>query len=1478
MRTRLSLRLDAVRTIGIVVTTDAAATVGDVADALSRARGRGIVVPETGSLTLAVEPPEGGPLRTAHRAAGVPDAGLRAGSTIELVAERPHAPTADRSDATARLRVVSGPDAGLVVDLPVGVTTVGRGPASGVRLTDPLVSTVHARVHVGDQIEIVDAGSSNGVLIDGGLVERVAIGPQDVPLLGSSGVTVERLQPADTVARSRATVAFNRSPRVVAHHPEREVEAPKPPEPARPGRFPVIALVAPLLMGTVLFLATHNALSLVFVALSPILMIGTYLDKRWTDRARVRTQTAGFRTDLAALDARLATAQAEEQRTRLGEAASAAEGMAAATALGTLLWSRRPEHEDFLTVRVGVGSAASRTTVRLPARGTAVHDVWADLESLAERYATVPGVPTLVSLRDCGALGLAGPRDVTDAAARAVVLQLICLHSPAELVVAGIASAASSAAWSWLTWLPHTSSPHSPLGTRAHLASHQSAGTGLVTALEQLVADRRSGARGKGHPLPAVLLVVEDDAPVDRGRLVRLAEDGSQVGVHLVWCAAEVSRLPAVCRAFLSLGGSATVGLVRDGTWSSVQVEVVDLPSATAVARRLAAVVDAGAPVIDASDVPRSVSYLALAGPELATDPGAVLDRWRETGSLLDRSGERRPGLRPEATLRALVGQGAEREFVLDLRAQGPHALVGGTTGAGKSEFLQAWVLGLAAAHSPDRVTFLFVDYKGGAAFAECVDLPHCVGLVTDLSPHLVRRALTSLRAELRHREALLVRKKAKDLLALERAGDPETPPALVIVVDEFAALVSEVPEFVDGVVDVAQRGRSLGLHLILATQRPAGVIKDNLRANTNLRIALRTADEHDSTDVVGSPLAAGFDPGVPGRGVVRTGPGRIAMFQTGYVGGRSDDTPPSAVVEIESLGFGPGEVWDIPPAPGPSTAPEVDGPADIARVVATIGRAAASAAVPEPRRPWLPELATVYDLAALGPCDDSHLAIGTVDLPTTQEQALVTYQPDDGALIVYGTGGSGTSTLLRTVGVGAGLATMAAQRPGSYGADPASPGGPVHVYGLDFGSGGLAMLSGMPHVGAVIGSSDRERVARLLRRLRDTVDERSVRYAQVRAGSVGQYRALADRPDEPRILLLLDGLSAFRDAYEAESGRGQVFAAFQRVVAEGRPLGVHVVMSAERPGALPTSLAGSVPRRLVLRQADESAYSVLDVPKDAIGPRTPPGRGVLAGTVDEVQVAVVGGTSNPAEQGARIEELTARMRAAGVEHAPPVRRLPSFVALSGLPPAVDAMPVLGLADDTLEPIGFAPDGTFLVAGLPGSGRTTVLGALSASLRRFAPQGRLYYVGSRRSPVHAAGVWTGAAVNAEEAADLARSLLPELREPPTGGTGIVLVIESITDLLGGPAEQVLTEAVKAARRNEHFVLAESETSTWGSAWPLVAEIRNARRGLVLQPDHLDGDALFRTPFPRMARAEFPPGRGMVVEHGRARRVQVPVAD
>ena len=250
--------------------------------------------------------------------------------------------------------------------------------------------------------------------------------------------------------------------------------------------------------------------------------------------------------------------------------------------------------------------------------------------------------------------------------------------------------------------------------------------------------------------LPSVVVLVEDDAPVERSRLVRLVERGATAGVHVVWIAPTVEQLPAACRTFVLLDSTAQengamTGEVHYGQLAyPVRCDVADLHTARDVARILSPVVDVGAPTDDESDLPRAVSYLALAGTELGRGPerrGRAVE-----GEPLAHPARRVAAGAPQdspPTCAPSSGTTGVEPFHLDLRTQGPHALVGGTTGAGKSEFLQSWVLGMAAAYSPDRVTFLFVDYKGGAAFADCVHLPHTVGLVTDLSPHLVRRALS---------------------------------------------------------------------------------------------------------------------------------------------------------------------------------------------------------------------------------------------------------------------------------------------------------------------------------------------------------------------------------------------------------------------------------------------------------------------------------------------------------------------------------------------------------------------------------------------------------------------------------------------------------------------------------------------------------------------------------------------------------------
>jgi S-DNA-T family DNA segregation ATPase FtsK/SpoIIIE len=1322
------------------------------------------------------------------------------------------------------------------------------------------VSTTHARIVVGDEIEIIDDNSSNGILLAGELVPRLTLRPGDRVVLGETVISVSSRRPA-TIGNAplSTTIAFNRSPRVDPVYEGERLVAPEPPQPPSGQRFPLITSIAPLFMGFLLFAITKNALSVVFVALSPIMLVGAYFENKRAGRRALEEATEHFRANLADLVVQLRHAADEERRRRSIEHPATADVVRAMTARDALLWTRRPEHDSFAQLRLGLGVQPCRTTIETPNTRNSTPELQQELSSVVREFAHIDRVPVVADLAVSGSIGVSGPDEAMLGVARGLVLQLVGLHSPAELVVAGVASGRSAARWDWLKWLPHTGSEHSPLASE-HLAATAPGCTNLVSELMDLVSSRlgEDGPDRTRH-LPLVVLVVEDDAPVDRSRLVHLAEIGPAAGVHLIWVAGTTADLPAACRSFVEVepsSGVVAAGRVVERELSTpVLVEPVAPADAVALARALSPVVDAGALIDDASDVPARVSFLTEAGRDVADSPESVVERWRESNSLhLPDTPARR--LKRDNTLRALVGRTATDPFHLDLRTQGPHALVGGTTGAGKSEFLQTWILGMAASHSPQRVTFLFVDYKGGSAFAECVSLPHSVGLVTDLSPHLVQRALTSLNAELRHREHVLNRKKAKDLMELERRDDPEAPPSLVIVVDEFAALVQEVPEFVDGVVNVAQRGRSLGLHLILATQRPAGVIKDNLRANTNLRVALRMADEEDSKDVVGTPVAGTFDPEAPGRGLAKTGPGRLAMFQSGYVGGWTSDAPPPPRIAVTTLTFGTPVEWEEP-ADLPSE-PEVDpGPPDIQRIVANLRRAAESAGLESPRRPWLPELAHVYDLASLPlPRRDSELVFGVVDRPEEQRQGTVAFRPDqDGNMAVFGTGGSGKSALLRTIGISAGLTAR---------------GGPCFVYGLDFGARGLTMLESLPHVGSIIGADDVERTSRLLSQLRDTIDERAVRYAAVNAGTIQEYRRLADRPDEPRVLLLIDGFAAFRSAYEVGHS-SRVFDLLSSIAGDGRPVGVHVVLSADRLGSLPASLSGSVQRKLALRLSNEMDEAMLGVPRDGFGTAVPAGRGFLDGM--ELQVAVLSGSEDVAAQAQAVERLAESMRRADAVEAPPIERLPERVRLDDLPALADGRPAFAVADDTLAEHGFEPSGMLLVAGPSGSGRSTAVASMVAALRRTRPELGFVYFGHRRSPLSTQS-WHRRAVGTAEAAAMAAELTEKWADGGDDADSSVVVIDGLGEFLNSDADYPLQDLLKVCRAQGVFVIADGETSDVAGSWPLLQVVKGARHGLVLQPDQTDGDALFRTSFPRMSRSDFPVGRGMYVRGGRATRVQV----
>jgi DNA segregation ATPase FtsK/SpoIIIE, S-DNA-T family len=1504
MRVKLNLLRAGGPTADLVVTMSATATVGEVAHSIvvgDPAR------PQAGLAELMNRPYT---LQVHRRGLSEPEflmpnkpvgeVHLGSGLAVSIVELDPSRDWSRQklAEVEATVRAVSGPDEGAVFTLDSDTNVVGRDADCDIVLTDQMVSKRHARIELEPGlVRFIDLNSANGIVVDGGTIDRIDLIAGARITLGQTELEITQIRQTKAgtgvVSHLGETHQFNRSPQVSVRFPGEELDSPQLPADETGQGFPWLIMIAPLLMGVVLYAFTKSLLSVVFVSLSPLLMVGNYFSTRSERRRKRRESIATFKTQLAKLDSRLAALQVDERAIRLAESPSLFDIVQQSEAYEGMLWTRRPEHWSFLTVRLGIGKSLSRTKVRersIPER--ALPDFPEQAEEVAKRYEFVDGVPIIESFKLSGGIGVAGDSAGALPYSRGLLAQIAGLYSPAEVVISAIVDPRLAGEFEWLKWLPHTSSPQSPFDVNV-LGDTAVSCAQFVSALEELVDARAAGAEAarparkppidfeesidgvaktsgtdekeeKEDPSPIVIVLVAGELPVDRGRLIQILERGADHGVHAIWLAESPRDIPAVCRTFVTVNSasplSGSAGFVREGRHvDPVALEGLAADRSEIFAKSLAPVIDSSSYTSDDSDLPPSVSFLEIVGKELAEDPAAVIDRWNQNESIIDRKAPAPVPRRKPGKLRAFIGQAGADAMHLDLRTQGPHALVGGTTGSGKSEFLQAWVLGMAAEYSPDRVTFLFVDYKGGSAFADCVRLPHCVGLVTDLNTHLVRRALTSLKAEIHYREHLLNKKKAKDLLDLERRGDPDAPPALVIVIDEFAALANEIPEFVDGVVDIAQRGRSLGIHLIMATQRPSGVIKDNLRANTNLRIALRMADETDSADVIGISVAATFDPSLPGRGVAKTGPGRLTTFQSGYAGGWTTTERTPARIDLAELGFGQGRVWGSELDNEPNV--DSSGPNDTARLVDNFLLAAKKSAIPAPRKPWLDELAPIYDLGLLRQRTDAELMLGVSDDPNSQSQIPAYFRPDiDGNIAIFGTGGSGKTMVLRTLTVAAGITPR---------------GGPVEVYGLDFAAGGLRILESLPHVGAIIAGDDGERVTRLFTWLRALVDDRAERYSTVNANGVEDYRKAAGKPDEPRILLLVDGMASFRTTYEYTGSDG-VFTALQQILSDGRAVGVHVALTADRPGSISPAVSASIQRRVALRLADENDYALLDIGADVLTATSPAGRGVVDGL--ETQIAILGGRRSLADQAKAIEGLAQTMRANGVRDAPPVERLAEVIPHAAVAGKIPGLLPIGIADDTLEPVGISPTGTFMVSGPPVSGRTSALISLVTGLAAQEAKSTFSYIGTSRSPVGQLGVWKNKATDADAAAKLAKALLPLVEVAASEAKKQVIVIESIADLLSTGADTELAAVIKAARRNDHFVIAESESSTWSQSWPLLMEVKSGRRGFSLQPDQMEGDMLYKTAFPRAKRSDFPAGRGWLVEAGRVRKVQLAVVE
>jgi DNA segregation ATPase FtsK/SpoIIIE, S-DNA-T family len=1379
-------------------------------------------------------------------------AGLRTGDRV-LLAERAPMPRVDAACAVVDLLVLGGPDAGRTIPLVPGDHRVGRVRYASIVLDDPGLSPVHLVVTVtpSGAVRVRDAGSGAGVLVAGEqIVGAAPLPPGERVVVGGTVLEFEphAADPAPPTADGSGRVAFNRPPRLARAVPRTAFHLDAPPGRERGHRIPLSTAIVPLAMGLVMYAFFRQVMYLLFLLLAPVMAAFSFLEAGIGGHRRFKRERRVFRARLAALDAELAEARAAVAEHLEAATPDLVRLVRRARVLAPSLWERRPDAADWLLLRVGWADLPAGIAVEVAPGGE--EKLRREAEAVVARHRLLPVAPLHVSLRDAGVLGICGDAARACALARALAIQLATLHRPDDLVLTAAVPDGEQDRWRWLGWLPHaTSEPGAALAPC--VVSGRTAARGLVDRLLGVVAERREArlafhGTAVGRLGPSIVALLDEGAELPRGPAAVLLEQGPAVGVCVVWLGGDRDSLPAECGAVVDLTGgepgTVTFPLkgesLRAGGVDGAPVEV-----AGQMARALAPVRDVSARESQAG-IPRRVDLVELLGLQIGAE-GRIMANW-----IWDRAAPQ------QRHLNAIVGLAAGGEPVaVSLREDGPHALVGGMTGSGKSELLQSLVASLAVAHSPRSLSFLLVDYKGGAAFKDCVDLPHTVGFVTDLDGHLVNRALASLRAELRRREELLRDAGAKDLLDLERRDPDRTPPSLLIVVDEFAALAAELPEFVDGMVDVAQRGRSLGIHLLLATQRPQGVINDRIRANTNLRLSLRFSDESESMDVIGTRDAA--RPGLPsGRAFARTGPGEVVEFQAGYAGGRVASANGPKPVAVRDLAFGGVPVAAI----GYQGAAPAGPVTDLMRLVDAVQVVNRTLAIPAPRRPWLPTLPEVVPLESLPPGRPGRPVLGLLDDPAGQRQVAVDLDlAGDGNLLVFGASGSGKTSLLRAIAGSAALAAAPCE---------------LHVYGLDFATRGLRPLEALPHCGGVICGDEPERVIRLLHMLRAEAERRKRLLSTSAAATIAEHH-LHGHERLPTLLVLLDGYPGFVSALE-RIDIGVHVDALRELVAEGRPLGIAFVIATDRQAGYLNALSASVVRRIVLRMATDEEYAMCGLARSVYaGARLPPGRGFTEGGF-EVQCAIAGGDPSGAGQAAALAGIGASLRERhGGGDAAPVRLLPTRVPRGSLPPPARPLEaVVGIEDRGLEATRIDLDeGHFLVAGPRRSGRTTALAAFAISLRGSPEPPELHLLAPRRqSRLPDLGVWATVAVGLDDCMAGIERLAAEARERDRPCR--VLVIDDGEEL----AEGAIPDLDWIAQRGQEHglrILVGAETHAaqraFGGWLPLVLR---ERQGLLLDADPaVDGTILGAMQLPRR-RGAWPAGRAYLVRRGAVELVQV----
>lgn len=1163
---------------------------------------------------------------------------------------------------------------------------------------------------------------------------------------------------------------FQRSPRTFSPIPSQEVEIQAPsPVPTRPTSSLLVVLL-PLgfiLLGLVLsvvFVATNPS----FLILSVPLMLGSgvvgiinYSSERKKYSQSVEQREKAYHFYLGDKRKTLEELSNQQRRASLDVHPDYNTCLAIAHRQrpedSRHLWERssgleRSRDPDFLHLRLGTGRLPATFKVKPPSSLSQVGEVdelYDQAIRLVQEFQSIDGVAVTLPLTQIGSVGLAGPRSSLLESARALLVHLTTLHAPNEVKIVALLPAHELAEWDWLRWLPHVWDDErkhrfiasTPDQTRALLAT-------LFPFLQRRALGRApDDTKTLHHPTyiflfadPALYTTSADTSVI--GPLMHLLHtQGTTIGAYSVFLNERPDALPSACGAIVDLSNGANrLRLVGPPTQDfPFTPDRVDSARVDAFARTLAPV--RVKPLATQSDLLTNIPLTALLKTAKLEDY-PILQHWQQRDSHQSL----------EVPLGIEAGGGAVLLNFQDAahHGDGSHAMVGGTTGTGKTRFLQTMIVLLAAHHHPHDVNFILIDYKGGDLLQGLENLPHVVGTLANLEKQdaqavLIERLFVCLEAELRQRRNLLGGQNISEYQRDVLQGKSAQPLShLFVVIDEFAEMIRNSPDknaTTKRLLSIGATGRSLGVHLVLATQDPSGVVTDELRNNINIRLCLRMGSRQASMDILRLPDAYEYITSAQvGRAYLQTGnndrfvPFQVAWGGDAYIPGQAS----TMSGEIREVGLN-GQRTSLRRF---HSLVSGGGDTQIAALARHIKKTADDQGLARLKSPLSPPLQPIIfldDLWRGEPGWNGHswetpgnvpwLApiVGQSDDPSNQAQnSLRLPLGTEGHFALYGEPGSGKTTFVQT------LVTSLAL---SYSPED------VHLYLIDFSGQRLLTLKNFPHVGDVFLGDDVERLQRFLRFLTTELQTRKGQFA--RAGGSANLRdyCTITRTSLPAIVIILEDYATF---YKVCQNRNlDLDDILANLIRDGSSYGLHFILTMTSPSELKPRLANSISMTATYHLATPD-YGMAVGPTGGLMPSPFPGRGLIKGTpILEFQTALpVRGNTDP-ERTLTLKTLMEQM--VQVWQSKPAPRdfppVPIVVGLSQIiTPATQwpTLPLNGITStfainlddpDQTFTIDISEGPYFMVSGTPQSGKTSLLQSWILSLaERYSPSRLLLYL------------------------------------------------------------------------------------------------------------------------------------------------------